>query len=380
MTTCFTADPGCRCHHHDRRHPALGSLAINSFVLHGTEPLLVDTGTVAGGAEFMAALDLGDRPGQLRWIWLTHTDFDHIGSLATLLEVEPRAAGHHVLPRRRHHGPVLDPAADGPRPSRQPGPDRDGRRPPADRHQAARLRQPDHHRLRRRPHRSPVQLRLLRRAAPRRARRRAGSRRRRAARRARSAGPRSTRPGCTTSTATPSAPLDRLRAHPAVHGMQQPSPARPGTMLDLFVDSLAHGARRRPASTAPTRPPSKRCSPAWSTPPPEPGPTPDPSLQAVNPFGRTFRRRLHPARHRRHHHQVRQNTSVTHASQPAVGGRAAGRYWPDNMGQVPAPDCRSGQRRPVVGGAFGFAQSVPSGAQIESIRECGAQRASLDRC
>ena len=28
-------------------------------------------------------------PGDLRWIWLTHTDFDHIGSLATLLDVNP---------------------------------------------------------------------------------------------------------------------------------------------------------------------------------------------------------------------------------------------------------------------------------------------------
>ena len=28
-------------------------------------------------------------PGELRWIWLTHTDFDHIGSLATLLDANP---------------------------------------------------------------------------------------------------------------------------------------------------------------------------------------------------------------------------------------------------------------------------------------------------
>ena len=65
--------------------PALGSLAINAFVLHGSDPVLVDTGTVAGGAEFMSAID----PGELRWIWLTHTDFDHIGSLAALLDANP---------------------------------------------------------------------------------------------------------------------------------------------------------------------------------------------------------------------------------------------------------------------------------------------------
>src|SRR6185437_14401916 len=69
--------------------PGLGSLAINAFVLHGDEPVLVDTGTVAGSEDFMAALDSVIDPAKLRWIWLTHTDFDHIGSMATLLESNP---------------------------------------------------------------------------------------------------------------------------------------------------------------------------------------------------------------------------------------------------------------------------------------------------
>src|SRR3984893_9922319 len=70
--------------------PPLGLLSINSFVVHGTEPLLVDTGTVAGRADFLAALGSVIDPQALRWIWLTHTDFDHIGSLTTLLELNPR--------------------------------------------------------------------------------------------------------------------------------------------------------------------------------------------------------------------------------------------------------------------------------------------------
>ena len=68
----------------------LGSIAINAFVLHGTEPVLVDTGTVAGAPEFMNALASVIDPAELRWIWLTHTDFDHIGSLAALLEANPK--------------------------------------------------------------------------------------------------------------------------------------------------------------------------------------------------------------------------------------------------------------------------------------------------
>ena len=89
MTTCFTATHGVDVITTTADIPALGSLAINAFVLHGNEPVLVDTGTVAGGAEFMSALTSVIDPGELRWIWLTHTDFDHIGSLATLLDANP---------------------------------------------------------------------------------------------------------------------------------------------------------------------------------------------------------------------------------------------------------------------------------------------------
>ena len=88
MTTCFTATPGVDVITTTADIPTLGSLAINAFVLHGTEPVLVDTGTVAGAPEFMTTLESVIDPRDLRWIWLTHTDFDHIGSLPALL-LEP---------------------------------------------------------------------------------------------------------------------------------------------------------------------------------------------------------------------------------------------------------------------------------------------------
>ena len=66
--------------------PGFGSLDINAFVLHGAEPLLVDTGVVRESDEFMGALRSLIDPADLRWIWLSHTDFDHIGSLHTLLD------------------------------------------------------------------------------------------------------------------------------------------------------------------------------------------------------------------------------------------------------------------------------------------------------
>ena len=212
MISCFTATPGVDVITTTADIPTLGSLAINAFVMHGAEPVLVDTGTVAGGAEFMTALASVIDPSELRWIWLTHTDFDHIGSLATLLDANPNLRVITSFLGVGHHGPVLDAAADGPRPSRQPRPVGHGRRPPTHRGQAARVRQPDHHRLRRRPHRDPVQLRLLRRAAACSPRHRRRPRSRRAPQGPDSLGDDRLVPGCTTSTATSSATRSRSSA------------------------------------------------------------------------------------------------------------------------------------------------------------------------
>ena len=67
----------------------------------------------------MAALRSVIDPADLRWIWLTHTDFDHIGALPQLLAENPTAPGSHHLPQRGHHEPVR-PAAAAPSPPPQP--------------------------------------------------------------------------------------------------------------------------------------------------------------------------------------------------------------------------------------------------------------------
>ncbi|MCF4167088.1 MBL fold metallo-hydrolase [Zavarzinia compransoris] len=71
--------------------PDLGLLSVNAFVLRGREPLLVDTGLQALEAEFLAALAQVVAPEDLRWIWLSHADADHIGNLRPVLERAPRA-------------------------------------------------------------------------------------------------------------------------------------------------------------------------------------------------------------------------------------------------------------------------------------------------
>ncbi len=69
--------------------PGLGILPINAFVLRAAEPVLVDTGLVLLSDEFMVQLSSVIDSEDLRWLWLTHTDADHIGSLRRLLAEAP---------------------------------------------------------------------------------------------------------------------------------------------------------------------------------------------------------------------------------------------------------------------------------------------------
>jgi glyoxylase-like metal-dependent hydrolase (beta-lactamase superfamily II) len=69
--------------------PGMGVLPAHAFFVDGPEPVLVDTGP--GGAEigFRTALRSVCDVADLRWIWLTHTDPDHTGSLAWLIDNAP---------------------------------------------------------------------------------------------------------------------------------------------------------------------------------------------------------------------------------------------------------------------------------------------------
>ncbi len=70
--------------------PGFGLVPVNAFVIKGSEPILVDTGAVVTSREFMPALRSVIDPGDLKWLWLTHTDFDHMGCLHQLLDENPQ--------------------------------------------------------------------------------------------------------------------------------------------------------------------------------------------------------------------------------------------------------------------------------------------------
>ena len=71
--------------------PGIGFLAVNAFVLHAAEPVVIDTGLSLPDRGFMDALGSVIDPQDVRWIWLTHPDRDHTGALFELLAAAPRA-------------------------------------------------------------------------------------------------------------------------------------------------------------------------------------------------------------------------------------------------------------------------------------------------
>lgn len=90
MTTTHRVAPDIDVVTSDFPVPGFGLIPINAFVLHGPEPILVDTGAVIERDEFLQALRTVIDPADLAWLWLSHTDYDHVGALDHLLAECPR--------------------------------------------------------------------------------------------------------------------------------------------------------------------------------------------------------------------------------------------------------------------------------------------------
>jgi glyoxylase-like metal-dependent hydrolase (beta-lactamase superfamily II) len=71
--------------------PGVGVLPVNAYVLLSDEPVLIDGGMGADSDEFVDALSSIIDPEALRWVWLTHDDADHTGSIQRVLELAPQA-------------------------------------------------------------------------------------------------------------------------------------------------------------------------------------------------------------------------------------------------------------------------------------------------
>ena len=64
---------------------------MNAFVIKAKEPVLVDTGLGEDRGKFMKALQSVIDPRELKWVWLSHDDSDHTGSLKEVLAAAPNA-------------------------------------------------------------------------------------------------------------------------------------------------------------------------------------------------------------------------------------------------------------------------------------------------
>ncbi|MCW2810504.1 MAG: lactamase, partial [Friedmanniella sp.] len=71
--------------------PGLGFLPVNAYLLQAEQPMLIDTGLPTSQPDFLETLWSRIEPEDLRWIYLTHPDRDHTGSLMKILEAAPSA-------------------------------------------------------------------------------------------------------------------------------------------------------------------------------------------------------------------------------------------------------------------------------------------------
>ncbi|HUQ63263.1 MAG TPA: MBL fold metallo-hydrolase [Acidimicrobiales bacterium] len=71
--------------------PGVGVLPVNAYVLMAEEPVLIDTGIGIDREQFVDAVSSIVDPAALRWVWLTHDDADHTGSIERIFEIAPNA-------------------------------------------------------------------------------------------------------------------------------------------------------------------------------------------------------------------------------------------------------------------------------------------------
>lgn len=69
----------------------LGLLPANAHFIHAKEPILVDTSGFAFRDQFLAEVANLIDPVDLRWIFVSHTDLDHIGNLDAVMALAPNA-------------------------------------------------------------------------------------------------------------------------------------------------------------------------------------------------------------------------------------------------------------------------------------------------
>ncbi len=71
--------------------PGGGFIGAHSAVIRGAEPVVVDTSVLFGRDQWLQNIFSIVEPEDVRWIFLSHDDHDHLGNLDVLLDLCPQA-------------------------------------------------------------------------------------------------------------------------------------------------------------------------------------------------------------------------------------------------------------------------------------------------
>jgi hypothetical protein len=94
-------------HDHYQEGILPGLVAVNSLVIRGPNPIVVDTGLAAGRVQFLHDVCSIVDPSDIRWVFVTHDDIDHIGNLDALMELAPAATAVLTWLMVQRLGPTL---------------------------------------------------------------------------------------------------------------------------------------------------------------------------------------------------------------------------------------------------------------------------------
>jgi flavorubredoxin len=78
-------------HNHTGEGTAPVSIAINTMVIRGEQPVVVDTGFAQHREQFLADVFALVEPEDVRWVFISHDDIDHTGNVNALMAACPNA-------------------------------------------------------------------------------------------------------------------------------------------------------------------------------------------------------------------------------------------------------------------------------------------------
>ena len=81
---------------------------LNSFLIKGKEPVIVDTNTIANRTQWLDDVFTLVDPADVKWVYLSHDDVDHTGNLEQVLDACPNATLVMSWPIHERHTNAME--------------------------------------------------------------------------------------------------------------------------------------------------------------------------------------------------------------------------------------------------------------------------------